>query len=91
VALKSNRLTIDEGTTSKGKFIATVGGIIPPSSLDLSPIMEETVSALSQVAAGDMHSSLTYESQLVQMFVDMKEEMAKQALFDYEREQAAYD
>ena len=54
--------------------------------------MEETISAPSQGATGDIHPSSTYKSQLLQMFADMKEEMTKQqTLFDREREQAAHD
>jgi len=78
--------TTGEGTTSKGKSDATVGGIVLPSSLNLSPIVEDIVSAPSQEAAGDIHPPTTYED-LLQMFADMKEKMVKQqALFVRERD-----
>ena len=48
------RLTTGEGTTSKGKSVATTGGIIFPSGLSPNPIVEETVSALSQGGVGDI-------------------------------------
>jgi len=77
-------LTTGEGTTSKDKSIS--------SSLNLSPIEEKTISTPSQGVAGDIHPLLTSESQLLQMFTDMKGEMVKQqALFDREPEQATYD
>jgi len=56
---------ISDGTTSKGKFIATIGGITLSSSLNLSPIVKETVSALSQGAARDIHPPSMHESQLL--------------------------
>jgi len=37
--------TIGEGTTSKGKSVATARGIVSPSGLNLNPIVEEMVSA----------------------------------------------
>jgi len=46
MALKK-KPTIGNGLTSKGKFIATIGDIVSPSSLNLS-LMEEYVTALSQ-------------------------------------------
>ena len=58
-------------TTSEDKSIATTGGIVSPSDLNLSPMAEETVSAFSQGAAGDIHSPLMYETQL-QMFTDTR-------------------
>ena len=56
------RPTADEETTSKGKSIATAGGIVPPSKLNLSPILGETVSTSSQEAAENIHRLLTYET-----------------------------
>jgi len=62
--------------------------MILPSSLNLSPIVEEIVSAPSQGTSEDIHPPSTYEAQLPQIFADMREEMAKQqALFDRERSQ----
>ena len=40
MALKKQPTTSEE-TTSKDKTIATAGGIVPPSSLNLSLIVEE--------------------------------------------------
>jgi len=82
--------TTGEGTTSKGKSVATAGNIIPPESI--GPIIEDIISALSQVTTGDIHPPSIYEAQLLQMFADMKEELTKQqALFDCEWEQAEHD
>ena len=84
--------TTDKGTTSKGKYIAIVEGIIRPSNLNFNPIVERTVYAPSQGVAGDVHPPSTYGAQLLQMFAGIREEMAKQqALFDHERKQAAHD
>ena len=86
------QLTTGNGTTAKSKSIATARGIISPSVLNLSSVMEEFVFIPSQWAAGDTHLPSTYEGQLLQIFTDMKEEMAKQqSLFDREREQASLD
>jgi len=68
--------TTGKGTTSKEKSIATAGDIIPPSGL--SPIVEDIVFVPSQGKIGDIHPPSTYEAQLLQMFADMKEELAKQ-------------
>jgi len=47
--------------------------------------MEKMVSAPSQGAAGDIYPPSTCEAQLLQMFPDIKEKMAKQqAMFDRE-------
>ena len=54
--------------------------------------MEDNISAPSQGAIGDIHQPSTYKAQLLQMFTDMREEIAKQqALFDRKHEQAAHD
>ena len=47
--------TTPNETTSKSKSIATGGGIISPSDLNLSHIVEETVSTLSQGEVDDIH------------------------------------
>ena len=49
-------------------------------SLNLGPIVEESIYAPSQETARDTHPPSMYESQL-QIFVDMKEEMAEQQAF----------
>jgi len=82
--------TTSEGTISKGKFVAAAGDTIPPGSI--GPIIEDVISVPTQGAAEDIHPSSVYESQLLQMFPDMKEEVAKQqALFDREQEQVEQD
>ena len=69
--------TTYDGTTSKGKSIGTAGGIVSPSDLYVNPIVEETVFAPSQGATEDIHPPSTHKTQLLQMFIDMREEMAK--------------
>ena len=55
------------------------------------PIIEDTVSSPRQGVTGEIHTPFIYKNQL-QMFTDMKDELAKQqALFDRERERAEYD
>ena len=81
--------TTSEGTTSKNKSVVTVGDIIPPSGL--SPITEDTISTLSHGDIRDIHLPSVYETQLLQMFADMKELAKQQALFDREREQDEQD
>jgi len=61
MTLKKQPTTIEK-ITSKGKSIIIVGGIIPPSSRDLSSIVEEIVSAPSQGATGDIHPPSIYEA-----------------------------
>ena len=90
MALKK-QLIIGEKTTSKGKSVATTWDIIIPLS-GLSPITEDTISMPSQGGTGDIHLPSIYEAQLLQVFVDMKDELAKQqVLFDREGEQAKQD
>jgi len=43
-----------------------------PEQLNLSPIMEEIVSASSHGVVGDIHLLSMYETQLFQMFTDMR-------------------
>ena len=82
---QKKQLATDEGTTSEDKSIATA--VISPNNLNLSPIMKEMVYVPSQGAAGDIHPLPTYEAQRLQMFTDMKEEIAKQqTLLDRKRE-----
>ena len=75
----------------EGKSVAAMGGIVSLSGVNLSPIMEETVSSTSQGVAGDIHSPSTYEAQLFQMFADMEEMVEQQTLFDRERERLKHD
>ena len=69
---------------SKGRSVATVGDIIPPESL--GPIIEDTRAFAGGIR--DIHLPSVYETQLLQMFADMKEELVKQQdLFDREQKQ----
>ena len=75
--------TTGEGTISKEKYVATAGDIIPPGSL--GPIIEVTVFFPLQGATRDIHPSSIYEIQLLQLFGDIKEKLAKQqSQFDHE-------
>ena len=66
-------------------------GIVFLSGFNLSPVVKVCLHTFTGTAR-DTHPPSTYEDQLIQMFADMKEEMAKQhALFDRESEQATLD
>jgi len=75
--------TTDNGTTSKGKFIATVGGIVSQPHC-------ETDFFRTFTGGSQRHpSAINVQSQLLQMFADMEEIPKQQVLFDYEWELAA--
>ena len=67
---------IGNKTISKGKCIATVGGITPKQPQP-QPCRGRVASASSQGVAEDTNPLSMYEGQLLQMFADMKE-IAKQ-------------
>ena len=54
MALKKQATTGNE-TTSEGKSIATAGGIISPSSLNLSPVMEESLCIFTAGCESPIH------------------------------------
>jgi len=66
------------GAMSKGRTNTTVGDTIPLHTIDRELVGEHTGSSSSQRAAANACVSLLYEGQIIQMFVDMKEQMKDQ-------------
>ena len=92
MAPSKQTITLNDAT-SKGKAIGTIGGTVPPLTIDQPHATEDTsFFSPSRSAANVQAPPLQYDEQLLQILTDMKEQMKEQqAQSDRDREQVAND